>query len=94
MIKATDLIKKQKELDNRKKITYDKIYNCVEKKISRASSGNFYHIWYQIPEFMVGLPIYSLPYCRKYIQDKLIENGFKTEYFPPNILLIKWDTES
>lgn len=91
MIKANDLIKKQKEVEDRKNKTYDKIYNFVEKKISRASSGNFYHTWYEIPEFVVGLPTYSLPYCRKYIQDKLTKNGFKTEFFMPNILLIKWN---
>ena len=90
MVKANELIKQQKERDERKKITFDKIYSVIEKKIILASTGNYYYTWYQIPEFLVGLPMYSIDECQKYIQKKLKTNGFDTELFLPNILLIKW----
>lgn len=90
MVKADDLIKEQKEREERKKITFDKIYKLVEKKILVASAGDYYYTWYQIPEFLVGLPIYSLDECSKYIRDKLKKNGFESDYYEPNILLIKW----
>jgi hypothetical protein len=90
MVKADELIKQQKEREERKKITFDKIYSVLEKKIILASTGDYYYTWYQIPEFLVGLPIYSLDECRKYIQNKLKKNGFEIEFFEPNILLVKW----
>ena len=90
MFKADELIKQQKAREDRKKITWDKIYTHVEKKISLASAGDFYYTWYQIPEFLVGLPMYSVELCREYIQEKLKANGFETESYPPNIILIKW----
>ena len=91
MIKASELIKKQKEKEHNKKKTYDKIYLLAERKICTASDTNNYHTWFQIPEFLVGLPIYSHPECRKYIEEKLNHNGFKTNFYEPNILFIEWN---
>ena len=90
MVKAKELIKQQKVREERKNKTFDKIYEVIEKKIVLASTGDYYYTWYQIPEFLVGLPLYSLDECLKYIQEKLKSNGFETEFFNPNILLIKW----
>jgi hypothetical protein len=90
MIKAKDLIKKQKDKEEQRKKTFDKIYTIIEKKICIASNANYYHIWYQVPEFLVGLPVYSHTDCKKYLQDKLTTNGFQVDLFDPNILFIKW----
>ena len=90
MVKADKLIKEQKERDDRKKYTFDKIFMKIEKKIVLASSGNFYYTWYQVPEFILGLPLYSLKECKEYIEGKLNKDGFETEFFEPNYLLIKW----
>jgi hypothetical protein len=90
MVKAEELIKQQKEREERKKLTFDKIYSHIEKKIVLASAGDYYYTWYQIPEFLVGLPMYSLTECQKYVEKKLKNNGFETEFFQPNILLVKW----
>jgi hypothetical protein len=93
MVKANDLVKQQKEREERKNKTFDKIYSLVEKKIILASGGDYYHTWYQIPEFFVGLPMYSVDDCQQYIQKKLKKNGFKSEFYDPNILLIEWSTK-
>lgn len=90
MIQANTLNKQQKEKEARKNITFSKIYNFVEKKILLASTANHYSVWYQIPVFVVGLPTYSLAYCREYIQDNLKKNGFKTTFYSPNLLEITW----
>jgi hypothetical protein len=90
MVKADKLIKEQKERDDRKKITFDKVFLKIEKKIVLASAANYYYCWYSIPEFIVGLPMYSLRECKEYIENKLKNDGFETEFFEPNILLVKW----
>ena len=71
MVKASDLVKQQKERESKKFKTFDKVYDLIEKKICLASSGNHYHTLYQIPEFLIGLPLYSKKDCQAYIVDKL-----------------------
>ena len=90
MVKAGDLIKQQKDRENRKNITFDKILLKIEKKIEIASSGNYYYTWYSIPEFIIGLPMYSLNECKVYITQKLKDNGFEITCYDPNLMLVKW----
>ena len=90
MVKANELIKEQKKRDKIKIKTFTKIYNRIEKKIQLASASNFYYCWYEIPEFFLGLPIYSLEDCKEFIEKKFEDNGFKTKYYEPNILMITW----
>ncbi len=90
MVKAEELIKKQKEKEDKKYITFEKIYKKIEKKISIASSCDYYYTWYQVPEFLIGLPLYSFNECNEYVQTKLKKNGFDIEFYSPNLLLIKW----
>ena len=90
MIKANDLILVQKEREMKKVITYNKIYNNIEKKIKLSSDTNNYYTWYQIPEFLIGLPFYDLQDCKKYIIEILNENGFKISSYDNNLILISW----
>jgi hypothetical protein len=90
MIKAQDLIKKQKKKESRKYLIYDKIYKSIEKKIELASSGDHFHTWYEIPVFILGCPVYSVKDCKEYIGTKLKNNGFECNYYDSNLLLIKW----
>ena len=90
MLNAKKLIKEQQVREIKKHVIYDKIYSMVEKKIALSSRNNNYYTWYELPEFFLGLPLYSIDNCQEYIQIKLKENGFETEFFPPKILLVKW----
>ena len=56
MVKADELIKKQKEKENKRQITYNKIYDNIEKKIILASSIDISYLWYEIPEYLIGFP--------------------------------------
>lgn len=90
MIKASDLILKQEERKNIKYKTFNKIYKLVEKKIVLASSTDFYYIWYEIPEFLIGYPLYNYKECIRCVKGRLEENDFLVEEYEPNILLISW----
>lgn len=94
MVKADELIKSQKKRKKRKEKIFCKVYKKIEKKITLASASNFYYCWYQIPEFILGQPLYSYKECIEYIK-KIIENdGFKIEIYEPNIVLISWYPKS
>jgi hypothetical protein len=90
MLKASELINVQKERESKKYITYNKIYSNVEKKIKLSSDSNNYYTWYQIPEFLIGLPFYNVSDCEKYIIKTLNDNGFQTESYENYLLLISW----
>jgi hypothetical protein len=90
MVKAEDLRKDQNERNDKKKKTFKKIYKKIEQKISVANSINDYYILYEVPEFILGIPLYSLNEAVVYIKHKLKKNGFKVEYYHPNKLLIEW----
>jgi len=90
MIKASDLIKEQKQRKKHLEKTYDKIYRYVEKKIVECNNINMSQCYYEIPTFMLNLPLYSFNECRDYIIKQLKNNGFSVEMYNSKILLIKW----
>lgn len=94
MINANDLIKRQKDKEDKKYITFSKIYNNIEKKIIKASERNLYSTYYQIPQILIGFPTYSIKDCYTYIDIKLKNNGFKTEEYFNNIILISWNPKN
>jgi hypothetical protein len=91
MINANYLNKIQEQREQEKNKIYDKIYELIEKKIILASSCNYYYIIYEVPEFYIGLPLYSLNKCCEYIKNKLILNSFCYDFYEPNIILISWE---
>lgn len=93
MVKANDLISQQKEREKIKFTTFDKILSNIEKKIIKASSTNFYYVWYEVPQYLIGYPQYNFNECLEYLTKKLKKNGFKTELYEPNVLLISWFPE-
>ena len=90
MVKAQDLINAQHERDKIKFKTFNKIFQNIEKKIVLASSSNFFHVWYEFPEFVIGFPMYKMKECKKYVIKLLQNNGFTIEEFKPNIISIEW----
>jgi hypothetical protein len=90
MVKANELIQRQKDKENKKYITFLKIYNNIEKKIMKASDRNLYYTYYQIPQILIGYPSYSIKECYQYIDKKLKDNDFNTEEYFNNIILISW----
>jgi hypothetical protein len=69
--------------------TYNKIYHMIEKKISIANNGGSSYIVFQVPQFLIGLPLFTTEECIDYLIKRLNKNGFK--YIIHNdILIISW----
>lgn len=90
MVKAEDLIKEQEEKNNMRKEYYKKVYKRVEKKIVQVNSVNESQCWYEIPEFILGIPLYSFEDCKQYLINRLQKNGFKTNMLNNNTIFIDW----
>jgi len=91
-VTADELIKKQKARSKKKKIIYEKIYERIEKKIQMSSNVNLFKCWYEIPEFLLNLPIYSTDDCMVYLTNKLIKNGFDV-LSSNNLIIISWEPQ-
>ena len=93
MVKAEDLRKERNNKKKKKEKTFKKIYDIAEKKIIIANTGNNTIAWFEIPEFILGVPIYKIIECKDYLEKKLKKNGFKTEFFEPNVLKVDWSED-
>jgi len=90
MVKAMDLFNEQKERERQKQKIYKKVYEKVEKKIIKSSSMNMYQCWYMIPEFFLNIPLYDMEDCKKYLEMRLKDDGFKVSFYSPTIIVISW----
>ena len=70
---------------------FDDILKCIHNKIKYNAKYERTYCFYQIPEFIIGVPLYNINDLKQYIINSLQKNGFKLMYFHPNILFIVWE---
>jgi hypothetical protein len=90
MVKAHDIIKQQEDKTKSKNKIFKKIYNRVEDKIIKAGNCNFNECSYEIPEFILNLPLYNLQDCKQYLIKKLTNDGFNVTSSTFNSISISW----
>jgi hypothetical protein len=91
-INIDDLYEKQQRRDIRQLTIFNKILARVQKRITvtSRSKNNETHIWFNVPEYIFGEPIYDKGDCTGYLVAKLEENGFHVRYMHPNTLFVSW----
>jgi len=91
-INLDDLYKQKKTTEEHKIKIYQRVLARVHVKIKTTSrmrnSDRF--TFFLLPEFILGVPRYSMVECTSYVLDKLIDNGFRVKYTHPNFLFISW----
>jgi hypothetical protein len=72
---------------------FNKILNRINTRITVTgrTKRNDKHVWFTVPEYIFGEPIYDKGDCIAYIVAKLEENGFFIRYVHPNTLFISWE---
>ena len=71
--------------------TYDSILKKCHSRILYNSGLQRTYCFYQIPEFIIGMPLYDINELRNYIMNSLKTNGFELLYIEPNWLFIQWN---
>ena len=91
-VNIDELYEKQQERDLRQLSIFNKILNRIHHRIKLTSrtKKRDKHIWFQIPEFIFGEPVYKKDDCIGYIVAKLEQNKFHVRYIHPNTLFISW----
>lgn len=69
---------------------YDSVLVKCHHRIMYNSKLEKTYCFYQIPEFIIGVPLYNPLEMKKYIINSLKNNGFQILYIDPNWLFIHW----
>jgi len=72
---------------------YDSILKKCHSRILYNSGLQRTYCFYQIPEFVIGTPLYDIMELRNYIMNSLKTNGFDILYVEPNWLFIYWNVK-
>ena len=72
---------------------YDSILKKCHNRILYNSGLQRTYCFYQIPEFVIGTPLYDVLELRNYIMNSLKTNGFDILYIEPNWLFIYWNVK-
>lgn len=86
------LYEKKQQKDLKQLAIFNKILNRIHRKINYTgkNKSNDKHLFYTVPEFLFGEPLYNQGDCIGYLVVKLEENGFTVRYLHPNTLFISW----
>ena len=91
-LSAKDILAVQSRKLNKRSESFDQILEKCYKTIKKSVEvlRNNYNFLFEVPEFIIGYPLYDLNECIEFVVQKLTENGFYVKYFFPRILYIYW----
>ena len=73
--------------------TYNVIARRVYHRVQTVSQRNDIQCIFQLPQLVVGMPLYDPFECCGYLIRTLKKDGFLVKYYHPNILYINWSKE-
>jgi len=91
-VNIDELYEKKKTRNLKQLSIFNKILNRIHNriKITGRTKREDQHIWFNVPEYIFGEPVYDKGECIAYIVNKLQDNGFLVKYIHPNTLFISW----
>lgn len=92
-INIDQLYDKHQKRDLKQLAIFNKILNRIHKRITTTTRMNKIDkfVWFTVPEYIFGEPIYKQGDCIGYLVVKLEENGFQVKYVHPNTLFVSWE---
>jgi len=91
-VNIDELFDKNQRRDQKQISIFDKILNRIHTRITKTGRNklNDKHIWFTVPEYIFGEPVYDNSDCIAYVVAKLESNGFSLKYVHPNTLFVSW----
>ena len=71
--------------------TYDNILQKCHKRIKYNATLQRPYCFFQIPEFIIGVPLYNIEDLKEYLMKSLKKDGFEYMYIDPNWLFVTWE---
>ena len=88
-----DLYDKRQKRDLKQLSIFNKILSRIHKRIqytAKSKNCTDTFIWFTVPEYILGEPIYDKGDCIGYLVSQLDKNGFHVKYMHPNTLFVSW----
>lgn len=94
MIPPVEFLQKQKyDKENSKLEIYKVVLNkCIEKIIYTNKHTDKTFIIFEVPQVLIGYPLYDTKSCLLYLIKKLFKHGYLIEFIDPFYLYIDWGT--
>ena len=89
MIDINSLSRQRKQMEKKREEVYKKILLRIHNKIKIANKLNDF-CYYEIPNIVLGMPLFNINKCSDYVFDKLIKQGFKVTRVKYNNFMIYW----
>jgi len=70
---------------------FEHVLTKCHSKIKLAAQNNHFACFFEVPEFVIGLPLFNVTECITYIINALKDNGFVVKYLYPKTVYITWD---
>ncbi len=70
-----------------------KILELCQIEISKSLELGYTHCIFEVPEFLIGYPLYDINECIVYVLRKLKENDYHVNYYFPKTIYITWPIE-
>ena len=86
-----EIHKKQKEKEKNRLDIYQNISVKCFKKIKETSLNEETFCFFQLPEYIPGLPIYNITECVMFLLNVLHEKGFNARYCSSFTIFISWN---
>jgi len=72
---------------------FNKVLELCFRSISQSADMNCTHCIFEVPEFLIGHPLYDINECIVYILRKLQEQEYQVSYYFPRTIYIVWRLE-
>jgi len=91
-VNIDELYEKKQQRELKQLTIFNKLLNRIHKRITFTARNkvNDKHIWFIVPEYIFGEPLYDQGDCIAYLVNKLEDNGFLVKYVHPNAIFISW----
>jgi len=87
-----DIIANREKRSEKRKECFNKVIEMCYKKIEKTAKLDSIGCFFDVPEFLIGYPLFNLNECIVYVYNSLINNGFQVQYIFPRILYVTWIT--
>jgi hypothetical protein len=70
---------------------FDDILKKLHNRVTYNAKNEKTYCFFQIPEFIIGVPLYNVEDLKEYLMKSLQKDGFEYMYIEPNWLFVNWE---
>ena len=72
-------------------MSFEEVLKGCHKRIIAQTDIKKMNMFYEVPLFVIGFPLFDISECIEFLIKELETNGFLVRYFFPRYLYISWD---